>query len=43
MKKVHYTAPQAELLEAENAHCFLQESPGGTIDPLEDSNIDIVW
>ena len=43
MKKVHYTAPQAELLEAENAHCFLQESPGGSIPELEDSGIEIVW
>lgn len=43
MKKTRYTAPQAEWLEAENAYCFLQESPGGTIDPLEDSGVDIVW
>ena len=43
MTKTRYTAPQAELLEAENAYCFLQESPGGDIPELEDSGITIVW
>lgn len=44
MKKTHYTAPQAELLEAVNACCFLQESPGGTIPELGEYDGDpIVW
>ena len=44
MTKKHYTAPAAELLEAVNAYCFLQESPGGTIDPLVDADdVEIVW
>ena len=43
MTKKHYTAPAAEWLEAENALSFLVESPGGTIDPLEDSDVNIVW
>ena len=43
MKKTRYTAPEAELLEAVNACCFLQESPGGTIPELSDSDVDIVW
>ena len=45
MKKVHYTAPQAEWLEAVNAYCFLQESPGGSIPSLneDDTNSNIIW
>ena len=43
MTKKHYSAPQAEWLEAENATCFLEQSPGGTIDDLQDSGIDITW
>ncbi len=43
MTKKHYTVPEAEWLEAENACCFLQESPSGDIPELEDSGITITW
>ena len=43
MKKMYYTAPEAEWLEAENALSFLAESPTGDIPELEDSGITIVW
>ncbi|MBR5042762.1 MAG: hypothetical protein IKX67_05945 [Bacteroidales bacterium] len=45
MIKHDYTAPQAEWLEAENADCFLVESPGGTIPSLteEEGYGTIIW
>ena len=43
MTKKHYTAPQAEWLGAVNAYCFLQESPGGSIPELGDSDVEIIW
>ena len=43
MTKRNYTAPQAEWLEAVNAYCFLQESPGGSIPELGEYDGEIVW
>ncbi len=43
MNKKHYTAPQAEWLEADFACCFLQESPSGDIPALDDSGVVITW
>ena len=43
MTQKHYSAPQAEWLEAENALSFLIESPSGDIPELDDSGITITW
>ena len=43
MKKTRYTAPAAEWLEADNAYCFLQESPTGDIPELEDGGWSEIW
>jgi len=44
MKKTYYSAPQAEWLEAENATCFLEQSPNGEIPALQDGGWgDIEW
>lgn len=43
MNTKHYTAPQAEWLEAVNASCFLVESPGATIPELGEDGTQIVW
>lgn len=43
MNKKHYSAPQAEWLEADFACCFLQESLSGDIPALDDSGVVITW
>ncbi len=44
MIKKHYTAPEAEWLEAEYACCFLQESMNGNeIPALEDGGWSNIW
>ncbi len=43
MYKKHYTVPETEWLEAENASCFLEESPGASIPDLGYDDTEIKW